>query len=87
MAPRKVSVVAALVRGEEDRIGESEEVVERLEPGAQRLGVFDAEGQPAHELVEDQSDDPASCPCEPMDSEDLLYLLYTSGTTAKPKVW
>jgi acetyl-CoA synthetase len=30
-------------------------------------------------------DDPASCPCEPMDAEDLLYLLYTSGTTAKPK--
>jgi acetyl-CoA synthetase len=25
------------------------------------------------------------CPCEPMDAEDLLYLLYTSGTTAKPK--
>src|SRR5919197_67402 len=23
--------------------------------------------------------------CEPMESEDLLYLLYTSGTTAKPK--
>jgi len=38
-----------------------------------------------HELVESESDDPASCPCEPMDSEDLLYLLYTSGTTAKPK--
>ena len=32
-----------------------------------------------------QSTDPASCPCEPMDAEDLLYLLYTSGTTAKPK--
>jgi acetyl-CoA synthetase len=28
---------------------------------------------------------PAECPAEPMDSEDLLYLLYTSGTTAKPK--
>jgi acetyl-CoA synthetase len=27
----------------------------------------------------------AECPCESMDSEDLLYLLYTSGTTAKPK--
>jgi len=27
----------------------------------------------------------ADCPCEPMESEDLLYLLYTSGTTAKPK--
>ena len=37
------------------------------------------------ELVQGKSDDPASCPCEPMDSEDLLYLLYTSGTTAKPK--
>jgi acetyl-CoA synthetase len=37
------------------------------------------------ELVEGTDDDPASCPCEPMDSEDLLYLLYTSGTTAKPK--
>ena len=27
----------------------------------------------------------SECPAEPMDSEDLLYLLYTSGTTAKPK--
>ncbi len=36
-----------------------------------------------HEL--DVSDDPATCPCEPMDSEDLLFLMYTSGTTAKPK--
>src|SRR5690349_2982179 len=38
-----------------------------------------------HELIEGESDDPQSCPCEPMGSEDLLYLLYTSGTTAKPK--
>jgi acetyl-CoA synthetase len=38
-----------------------------------------------HELVDGASDDAESCPCEPMDSEDLLYLLYTSGTTAKPK--
>ncbi|MGH9182393.1 MAG: acetate--CoA ligase, partial [Acidimicrobiales bacterium] len=35
-----------------------------------------------HELVEGAS---ADCPAEPMDSEDLLYLLYTSGTTARPK--
>jgi acetyl-CoA synthetase len=38
-----------------------------------------------HELENGASDDPASCPCEPMDSEDLLFLMYTSGTTAKPK--
>nr|MBA3717103.1 AMP-binding protein [Actinomycetota bacterium] len=38
-----------------------------------------------HDLVQDQASDPGTCPCEPMDSEDLLYLLYTSGTTAKPK--
>jgi acetyl-CoA synthetase len=31
------------------------------------------------------SDDPASCPCEAMDAEDLLFLMYTSGTTAQPK--
>jgi acetyl-CoA synthetase len=37
------------------------------------------------ELVAAESDEAGSCPCEPMDSEDLLYLLYTSGTTAKPK--
>jgi acetyl-CoA synthetase len=37
------------------------------------------------ELEDGVSDDPASCPCEPMDSEDLLFLMYTSGTTARPK--
>ena len=35
-----------------------------------------------HDLVEGQ---PTTADPEPMDSEDLLYLLYTSGTTAKPK--
>src|SRR6266699_3274788 len=39
----------------------------------------------ASDVLAGASDDPKSCPCEPMDSEDLLYLLYTSGTTAKPK--
>ncbi len=35
-----------------------------------------------HELVADAGTD---CPPEVMDSEDLLYILYTSGTTGKPK--
>ncbi|HUY97544.1 MAG TPA: acetate--CoA ligase [Verrucomicrobiae bacterium] len=38
-----------------------------------------------HDLVAGRDGDPAACPCEPMDAEDLLFLLYTSGTTAKPK--
>jgi acetyl-CoA synthetase len=37
------------------------------------------------ELVEGASSDPSTCPCEPMGAEDLLFLMYTSGTTAKPK--
>jgi acetyl-CoA synthetase len=35
-----------------------------------------------HDLMETASPD---CPPEQLESEDLLYLLYTSGTTAKPK--
>ncbi|MEL0118994.1 MAG: acetate--CoA ligase, partial [Opitutae bacterium] len=35
-----------------------------------------------HELAENQSDD---CPAEELDAEDMLFLLYTSGTTGKPK--
>ncbi len=35
-----------------------------------------------HDIVDRQSED---CPPTPVDSEHMLYLLYTSGTTAKPK--
>jgi acetyl-CoA synthetase len=34
------------------------------------------------DVVAGQSD---TCPAEPMDCEDLLYVLYTSGSTGKPK--
>ncbi len=37
-----------------------------------------------HDLME-SGDGPVECPCEPMDSEDMLFLLYTSGSTGKPK--
>ena len=35
-----------------------------------------------HDLMADAS---ADCPAEPMEAEHLLFLLYTSGTTGKPK--
>ena len=35
-----------------------------------------------HDLMASASSD---CPPEPMDAEDMLYILYTSGTTGKPK--
>ncbi|MBS0195365.1 MAG: acetate--CoA ligase [Planctomycetes bacterium] len=35
-----------------------------------------------HDLAPTVTD---ACPCEPMDSEDMLFLLYTSGSTGKPK--
>jgi acetyl-CoA synthetase len=35
-----------------------------------------------HDLMADAAPD---CEAEPVDAEDLLYLLYTSGTTARPK--
>jgi acetyl-CoA synthetase len=58
-----------------------------------RVGGHEAAGEASVELVEGRdhwyhelmAHAAAECPAEVMDSEDLLYLLYTSGTTAKPK--
>ncbi|MDQ6946762.1 MAG: acetate--CoA ligase [Actinomycetota bacterium] len=54
-------------------------VVRRTEEAVE---MVDGRDRWYHELMDGVS---ADCPAEPMDSETLLYLLYTSGTTAKPK--
>ncbi|HYC07908.1 MAG TPA: acetate--CoA ligase [Candidatus Binatia bacterium] len=54
-------------------------VVRRLGDGA---AMEDGRDVWWHDVVDRQS---ASCPPVPVDSEHMLYLLYTSGTTAKPK--
>jgi acetyl-CoA synthetase len=48
----------------------------------QDVAMVDGRDHWYHDLLADASPD---CPAEPMEAEQLLYLLYTSGTTAKPK--
>ena len=61
-------------------------------PSLRHVLVFEHAGNPIHwQKDRDVSwkalakSVPPDCPCEPMDSEDTLFLLYTSGSTGKPK--
>ncbi|MEM9042541.1 MAG: acetate--CoA ligase [Actinomycetota bacterium] len=50
--------------------------------GGNDVDMVDGRDHWYHDLMDGAS---VECPAEPMDSEDLLFLLYTSGTTGKPK--
>jgi acetyl-CoA synthetase len=50
--------------------------------GGNDVDMVDGRDHWYHDLM--SAADPV-CPAEPMDSEQLLFLLYTSGTTGKPK--
>jgi acetyl-CoA synthetase len=50
--------------------------------GGNDVDMVDGRDHWYHELMDGASTD---CPAEPMDAEQLLFLLYTSGTTGKPK--
>jgi acetyl-CoA synthetase len=57
-------------------------IVRRLGDEAPDTTLVDGRDVWWHDVVERQA---ADCPPVPLDSEHMLYLLYTSGTTAKPK--
>ena len=76
-SPLKPNVDAALERGAESVT--QVVVVDRCGTEVEMMAGRDLWW---HEVMADAA---AECPAEPFDSEQLLYLLYTSGTTAKPK--
>jgi len=80
---RKGSIVP-LKKNADDAIAQTKTVERTLvvRRTAQQVSWDPARDVWWHEIVDRQS---AECAAEQLDSEHMLYLLYTSGTTAKPK--
>jgi acetyl-CoA synthetase len=76
-SPLKANVDTALSAG-----AKSVETVVVVDRCATDVDMVEGRDLWWHDLMAGASDD---CPAEPQDAEQLLYLLYTSGTTAKPK--
>ena len=80
---RKGSVVP-LKKNADDAIGQTKTIQKVLVVRRTKQDVPWTDGRDVwwHEVVDRQN---PACPAESLDSEHMLYLLYTSGTTAKPK--
>ena len=57
-------------------------IVQRLQNPAAPVHITEGRDRWYHRLMQDA---PYECAPEAMDAEDMLYILYTSGTTGKPK--
>jgi acetyl-CoA synthetase len=80
---RKGAVVP-LKKNADDAVAQSSTVEKVLVVQRTKQEVAWVDGRDVwwHDIVTRQK---ADCPAEPVDAEHMLYLLYTSGTTAKPK--